>query len=97
MKSSSNDDDHRWRFVTNHAHVSLGQVAGLVEVVDDQRRCSFSDPGGVGEVAQSCFRGGGDGDEHAALVGEQPTNGVVQFRSLTSCFELLKSLHWHWE
>jgi hypothetical protein len=50
---------------------SLGQVAGLLKVVDDLRRGSFSDPDADGDVSKARIRVGGDALEHMRVVGHE--------------------------
>ena len=53
------------------SHAGPGQVAGLLELVDDLDRRSFSDPDAFGDVSQTHIRVGRDAGKNVAVVGEQ--------------------------
>ena len=56
----------------------LGQVTGLLEVIDDLSRRSFCDPDVFGDFSQARIRVGGYVGEHVAMVGHQaPTRRRV--------------------
>jgi len=59
----------------------LGQVAGLLELVDDLSDRSLGDADGGGDVSQARAGVGGDAGEHMPVVGDEPPQVVVISRT----------------
>jgi hypothetical protein len=59
----------------------LGQVAGLLEVIDDLGRRSFGDADGDGDVSEASGRVRGDAFEDVRVVGDEPPKMVCLSRT----------------
>jgi hypothetical protein len=59
----------------------LGQIAGLLELVDDLPDRSLGDADGGGDVPQACAGVGGDAGEHMRVVGDEPPKVIVISRT----------------
>jgi len=62
-------------------HARLGQVAGLLEVLDDLRRRALCDPDGCGDVPKPRAGVRGDALEHVSVVGHETPSMIPIFRT----------------
>ena len=61
------------------AVAGFGQVAGLLEFVDDLGRGSFGDADGEGDVSEAHIGVGSDAGEDVGVVGQEPKEKRVFF------------------